>query len=377
MQAPDGAVLWTNTSNVSFRDIFEVQDEIVHRIVQSLALPLTAREQRALKHDVPASAAGYEFYLRANQLVAAGYNAPNMIMARDLYLQSVGSDPQYAPAWACLARAHRYLGKFVGDRAGNVERAEAAFQKAFELNPDLVLAHNFYTAHECDSGRSLQAMERLIKRAHTHRNDPNLLTGLVQALRYGNLLESSLAAHELATQLDPHVRTSVAYTYLHLGEFQKALDHCPTPTDFYVVAPALDALGRKHEAIASAREFEKTLPQPHSLWFSAWLACLEGDEQQSAAAFDRSPKLNDPEARFANGCMLARANVRDRAFELLSLALDGGYACSHALLHDRSLDSLRADPRFPPLVSRAQEMSRQARAVFLGCGGDKLLGTSP
>ena len=51
VQAPDGALLWSNTSQVSMRDIFRLQDELVDRIVQSLAVPLTAREQRALKHE--------------------------------------------------------------------------------------------------------------------------------------------------------------------------------------------------------------------------------------------------------------------------------------------------------------------------------------
>ena len=36
--------------------------------MQSLALPLTWRESQLLKHDVPASAAAYEWYLRANPL---------------------------------------------------------------------------------------------------------------------------------------------------------------------------------------------------------------------------------------------------------------------------------------------------------------------
>jgi len=100
VEAPSGTVLWSNTSQVSLRDIFQLQDELVDRIVQSLTLPLTAREQRALKHDVPASAMGYEFYLRGNQLVATGYNLENenMMLARDLYLQSVEADPKYAPA---------------------------------------------------------------------------------------------------------------------------------------------------------------------------------------------------------------------------------------------------------------------------------------
>ena len=376
VQAPGGAVLWTNTSNVSFHDIFEVQDEIVNRIVQSLALPLSAREQRALKHDVPANAAGYEFYLRANQLVAAGYNAPNMVLARDLYLQSVDADAHYAPAWACLARAYRYIGKFVEDPRGNTDRAESAFQKAFQLNPDLAPAHNFYTAQECDSGRPLQAMGRLIQRAHTHRNDPNLLTGLVQALRYCDLQEASIAAHEHAKRLDPHVRTSVAYTYLQLGEFQKALDHCPTPSDFYVVAPAMEALGRVEEAIARAKEFEASFPDPQKLWFTGWLAFFAGNYREGAAIFDSVPQLTDPEAHFYNACMLAKGQHHERAWELLTLALDNGYCCYHALRHDRWLDRLRSDARFAGLVERAAEMSRKARAVFLESGGERLFGMS-
>ena len=374
VDAADSSVLWTSASKVSFHDIFDVQDEIVNRIVQSLALPLSAREQRALKQDVPANAAGYEFYLRATQLVAAGYNAANMALARDLYLQSVAADSQYAPAWACLGRAHRYIGKFVEDQAGNVDRAEEAFQKAFRLNPDLALAHNFYTAQECDSGRSLQAMARLIERAKTHRNDPNLLTGLVQALRYCDLLEASLAAHNLAKKLDPHVKTSVAYTYLQLGEFQKALDHCPARSDFYIVAPALEALSRFEEAIALANEFEKTFPEPQRLWFSGWRAFFAGNYQEDAEIFDRGPTLTDPEARFYNGCLMAKSNHRDRALKLLSLAIENGYACHYALLHDRWLDSLRSELPFSQLVQRAAEQSRKARTVFLQLGGDRLLG---
>jgi serine/threonine protein kinase len=374
VQAPDGVLLWSHTLQVSLQDIFRLQDDLVDRIVQSLAAPLTAREQRAVKHDVPANAAGYEFYLRANHLVAAGYNAQNMILARDLYLQSVNADPQYAPAWAHLGRAYRYIGKFVEEKAENITRAEDAFQRAFKLNPDLALAHNFYTAHECDLGRSLEAMERLLRRLHTHRNDPNLLTGLVQACRYCGLLEASVAAHDQARRLDLHVRSSVAYTYLQVGDFQTALDLCPTPTDFYVVAPSLEALGRVQEAIATAKGLEKTTPEPFRYAFVVYRACLEGDYQTALKAIERTPRFDDPEARFYTGCLFARMNEPERALEFLSLALDSGYRCHYALLHDRWLNSVRTDGRFRELVNRASEMNLEARAVFLNNGGDRLLG---
>lgn len=66
VEAATGTIIWTNTSQVSARDVFTLQDELVDRIVQSLTLPLTARQHSLLKHDVPANAGAFECYLRAN-----------------------------------------------------------------------------------------------------------------------------------------------------------------------------------------------------------------------------------------------------------------------------------------------------------------------
>jgi tetratricopeptide (TPR) repeat protein len=217
-------------------------------------------------------------------------------------------------------------------------------------------------------------MERLLKRAHAHPHDSNILTGLVQALRYCGLLEPSIAAHHQARRLDLHARTSVAYTYLQMGEFQLALDLCPTLTDFFVVAPSLEALGRVPEAIALTREFEKTVPEPFRFAFVVYRACLEGDHQAARMASERGPYLDDPEASFYTACLMAKMNDPERALKHLSLAIESGYRCHHALLHDRWLESVRTDSRFNELVNRAAKMNLEARAVFLENGGDRLLG---
>ena len=49
-------------------DLFEVQDGLAHQVLRSLMLPLTEREQRLFRHDVPRSTKSYEYYLRAKQL---------------------------------------------------------------------------------------------------------------------------------------------------------------------------------------------------------------------------------------------------------------------------------------------------------------------
>jgi hypothetical protein len=84
----------------------------------------------------------------------------------------------------------------------------------------------------------------------------------------------------------------------------------------------------------------------------------------------------DPEAAFDTATLLATLEEPERAFQVLSSALDKGYHCHYALLHNPGLESLRSDSRFTNLLNRALEMSRRARTVFLDNGGDRLLGAS-
>jgi hypothetical protein len=63
-----------------------------------------------------------------------------------------------------------------------------------------------------------------------------------------------------------------------------------------------------------------------------------------------------------------------RALDLLSLALDSGYRCHHALLHTQWLDSLRPHPRFAELVNRAAALDLEDQTVFMDNRGHGLLG---
>ena len=56
LEAPSGTVLWSHTAQVALGDIFQLQDTLARQIVESLALPLSGRERRALGHDVPSNA---------------------------------------------------------------------------------------------------------------------------------------------------------------------------------------------------------------------------------------------------------------------------------------------------------------------------------
>jgi TolB-like protein len=77
VESASGRVVWSQTAEGGLQDAFQLQDQVVSRIVGSLALPLNARHP-----DVPASPLAYEHYLRANEL-AYDFDPA----ARELYLR--------------------------------------------------------------------------------------------------------------------------------------------------------------------------------------------------------------------------------------------------------------------------------------------------
>lgn len=375
VQAPGGALIWSQMSQVPLGNIFHLQDELVWRIVESLPVAPTARDARLLRHDVPASARAYEFYLRANQL---SYDPTHWTVARDLYLQCVEEDPRYAPAWARLGRIYRVIGIYAREDADeNFERAQEAFRRALAINPDLPLAHNLYTQLEVELGGAEEAMLRLIERAKKRSGDPELFAGLVHACRYCGLLDASVAAFQQARRLDPHIRTSVAHAYLMLGEYEKAVETDVEKPPFVKIA-ALISLGRDAEAMAELRMMEPLdLPDPMHYFIVAMRTLLEGKRAECLDATERlleSWHLRDPCGRFYLARYLANVGETERALTNLRGAVETGFFCHSALAHDPWLDSLRKVAEFAAIVRRAETRHGHARAAFLRAGGEKVLG---
>ena len=48
VEAPGGRLLWSQTTQVTLNDVFQLQDDLTRQIVESLSLPLSARERRML-----------------------------------------------------------------------------------------------------------------------------------------------------------------------------------------------------------------------------------------------------------------------------------------------------------------------------------------
>jgi serine/threonine-protein kinase len=373
VEAPAGTLVWSQTSQLRLGDLFKLQDDLASRIVASLALPLTTREQRMLKHDVPASAKAYEFYLRANQLAT---NYPKASLARDLYLECLQEDPRYAPAWARLGRVHRILAKFFDTNPEeNLNRAESAFTRALEINPDLSVAHNLYAHLEVDLGRAQDAMTRLLERAHSRTADPELFAGLVHACRYCGLLDASRAADERARRLDKLIRTSVAITYFMLGDYQRVHDVSADEPSGYLDGLALVMLGREEEAVATLRKAEEVGDVTARKFNESLRMLLEGHRAEGLAAMRTLLSgFRDPEGPYVVARQFAYYGDSATALALLARAVEEGYFCFPMMARDPWLDTLRADPAFTKTLRHAEARHREALAAFLQADGDRLLG---
>jgi serine/threonine protein kinase len=376
VEAPGGAVIWSDTATSSIQDLFKIQDELCDGIVQSLRLPLNDRERSIFRRDVPTSARAFEYYLRANQM-AATKTLDDMRLARDMYLQCVDEGPDYAPAWARLGRAYRFIEKFGDDYEADLKRADEAFNRAFALNPDLAIAHNLYTPVECDQGRSQDAMVRLLTRAQLRRNDPDLFAGLVQACRYCDELEASVAAHHRGRHLDPHLVTSAEHTYFLLGDYSKTLDCYAKKSGYYLDCAALVALGDNETALSRLRERDHPggAAGPIQAIMRSLRAYIEGDFQECLNAIEIGESLtqSDPEILYYAARHLARINETDRAITMLSRMIDRGFLCASAISRDPWFASLHSSPQYAELMHNAEIQRGKVHAAFLAAGGEQLI----
>jgi serine/threonine protein kinase/tetratricopeptide (TPR) repeat protein len=375
VQVPSGTLMRSMTSQSSTDEIFQLQDGLAKQIVDSLALSLTTNEQAGINRDTPANAAAYELYLRGNQLQL---DASQWTAALQLYQRSVDLDPQFAPAWARIGRCYRVLGKF-GDQANamaNLDRAKQALERALAINGDLSLAHHLYAYIEVEAGHAREAMVRLLDRVRHAPSEPELFAGLVHACRYCGLLDASAAAYERAQRLDPAVMTSIAQTFLLMGDWERTIE--VDRAEPSIARPtALYHLGRADEALVILRRLiQRDLHSQLRLALEVMIAAFESqwDVLIQHVRTLLTSGFRDPEGLFHWAGALAMGGDREGALDTLEQAIEGGFYPAAALVSYPNLDPLRGLADFRHILRRAEERQREALDAFRAADGPQLLG---
>ena len=137
VKTADGYHLWSRQFDRALEDIFEIQEEIADSIANALSLTLKRNSSRAQRHVDPKA---YDFFLRG-QSYFAKHDIQDTVYARQMFNRALEVDPDYGRAWAGLAYTYGF--EYLYFNAAEVNRDEAlrTSQKALELAPELSETH--------------------------------------------------------------------------------------------------------------------------------------------------------------------------------------------------------------------------------------------
>jgi serine/threonine-protein kinase len=137
MSAQDGFQIWSRQYDRDLDDIFAIQDEIAHCIVDCLELTLGLKGAAPLVGRPTDDLEAYELYLRGREAVQQR-TPPSMRRGLEFFKEAIALDGAYARAHLGVAEAHIGLGVYqaIPPREARVQ-AEAAITRAVALKPDL------------------------------------------------------------------------------------------------------------------------------------------------------------------------------------------------------------------------------------------------
>lgn len=206
-----GGHVWAERYDHEIEDIFAVQDNVIHRIVEVLHVTLLRDEAERIGVAGTRSLAAYEAVLRSREQAFRFTHEANQA-AKEHCRRALQIDPSYANAYAELARA--WVGDWVMDWTSDAQVLEAAFdhaRKATELDPGLALAHallGFVQLWRRQGTAAIQAGQRAVE---LDPNNAEARMYLCYSFAAINRAQEGLLHIETALRLHPH--RSALYMY--------------------------------------------------------------------------------------------------------------------------------------------------------------------
>ncbi len=369
IRASDGVHLWSEIYDRKLTDIFKVQDEISKTVATALNAALNTPSATASK---PASQgttniAAYNLVLQGNYIFWRGGKGDNG-KAVEYLLQALKLDPNYALAWAKLARFYAWQG-YIGElsAAEGVSKGRAAADRALALDPNSAEAYyaranisrlilGDWAAATADNERAA-ALSPLGELGYNAR--ANILS--VRADMSGHYDEAiKFARQRLMTDpLDVETMMDLGFYEQHAGHFEESaaisrrlLELSPG----YVVANAqygqtLLLMGKNLEALAATQKESDEAAKSATLSCVYWALGRHAESDAALAALERGfPDSNVYDIASVH----AWRGEADAAFAWLDRAYLLRKGTLHSLRGDSLFNKLHHDPRFEALLRKAK-----------------------
>jgi TolB-like protein/Tfp pilus assembly protein PilF len=171
IDAETGNHLWAERFDKPVADLFDMQDEIVSRLVNTLDAELIAVEaQRAERSSHPDA---MDLYFRGIACLHKGLTREHLVQARNFFERALALDPQNVRALVGMAYVDLTMGidLFSDDRAASCSAAETTLIKALSLASGYAMAHMLLGAVHIFTAREAQG---IIECKHALSLDRNL-----------------------------------------------------------------------------------------------------------------------------------------------------------------------------------------------------------
>jgi len=384
VKVEDGFHLWSETYDRTMDDIFAVQDDIAHSVVEELRTRLLGEEpgprlSEQIMSEVADAVKGRTSDAEAQRLMMLGRHFLDRTTRDDTgkaiayFKEALELDPSFALCWAELGRAYSIqAGRgWVAVKEG-FDRSRNAAERSLSLEPDLAEGHAQLGRVRAVHDWQLEAAEDSYKRAlELAPNNSSVLDGAsVLAYKLGRIDEALELSRRVLTQ-DPlsapfwHNLGLTCHAAGLLDESEKAFHHALELAPRRFVSNALLALvlldqQRTEEAIEQAGQ------EPDEFWRLWGLAIIYHAAGRVRDSDQALLSLIEDHAA-GNAYQIAEVNSMrgdvEEAFKWLEKAIDD---------RDPGVTHTKANPRLRPLHAdrRWQEMLSKVGLQASSRGGN-------
>lgn len=365
-------ILWRDTIDLKYDQLLTVQDTVSQQIIRGLELTLTPAEREKLRPETAVNAQAYEYYLRGVDLYASD-DFPGAIRMLE---KAVAIDPTYAPTWAHLGRAYTTNASLEFGGRDQYAKAQAAYEKAIALNPNLTDGRIFMANLLTDTGRAEQAVPLIRSLLVENPGNAEAHWELGYAYRFGGMLEEAVAESERARQNNPAVKlnTAAMNAYLYLGQYERFLQSLPSNDSVIPIMVFYRGFAEYHlrHWSEAARDFDRAYAlDPTVLPADVGKALsydIHGERKKGLDLLHATEKrilasgVADAEGLYKVAEAYALLGDKASALLMFHRTIEGGFFPYPYFEHDPLLDNLRKEPEFEVLMRDAQERHEQFKA---------------
>src|SRR5437868_149311 len=139
VSSKDGGHVWAERFDRDLTDIFAIQDEITHAIVEQLKVKLLPQEKKSIGQVPTENIEAYTYYLRGRDVLHRR-SKRYFQLARRMFAKAVELDPNYARAYAGMADCDSFL-YMTYHVDVSIDGILVTTEKALALDPKLAEAH--------------------------------------------------------------------------------------------------------------------------------------------------------------------------------------------------------------------------------------------